>query len=110
MGKDLYQIRIRLENSKALPTMSYHAQKVKLYPQDMLAISGKGVKVIAGGRLTDIYRNKVTYKKFRPELQFLFVPGFGRVEYQFLVSGRGEVTLEFQSRHAGKILKKINLS
>ncbi len=110
VGKDLYQIRIRLENSKALPTMSYHAQKVKLYPQDMLAVSGKGVKVIAGGRLTDIYRNKVTYKKFRPELQFLFVPGFGRVEYQFLVSGRGEVTLEFQSRHAGKILKKINLS
>jgi len=108
-GKNLYRIRTRLFNAKAIPTMSYHAQKVKLYPQDMLTVSGKSIKVLTGGKLTNIYRNQVTYKKFRPELQFLFIPGFGRVEHQFLVSGKGKVTIKYQSRHAGKIVKTITL-
>ncbi|MGB2845539.1 MAG: hypothetical protein WBC02_11845, partial [Candidatus Aminicenantaceae bacterium] len=107
--KDLYRIRTRLVNAKAIPTMSYHAQKVKLYPQDMLTVSGKSIKVVAGGKLTNIFRNQVTYKKFRPELQFLFIPGFGKVEHQFLVSGKGKVTIKYQSRHAGKIVKTITL-
>lgn len=109
IGKNLYRIRTRLINSKAIPTMSYHAQKVKLYPQDMLTISGKKVKVVAGGRITDVYRNQVAYKKFRPELQFLFIPGFGKVEYQFLVSGKGEATLNYKSRHGGRIEKNVIL-
>ncbi len=108
-GKNLYRIRTRLVNAKAIPTMSYHAQKVKLYPQDMLTVSGKSIKVVAGGKLTNIYRNQVTYKKFRPELQFLFIPGFGKIEHQFLVSGKGKVTIKYQSRHAGKIVKTITL-
>lgn len=109
IGKNLYQIRTRLLNSKVIPTMSYHAQRVKLYPKDMLTVSGKNAKVVAGGRLTNIYRNQVAHKKFRPELQFLFIPGFGKVEHQFLVSGKGEVTIKYQSRHAGKIVKTITL-
>lgn len=110
IGKNLYRIRTRLVNTKAIPTMSYHAQKVKLYPKDLLTVSGEGIKVVAGGHLTNIYRNQVTYKKFRPELQFLFIPGFGKMEHQFLVSGKGKVTIKYQSRHAGKIVKTIDLS
>jgi len=75
VGNNLYRIRTRLTNSKAMPTMSYHAQRVKLYPQDTLLVTGQKAKVIAGGRLKDRYRDQVTYKKFRPETQFLFVPG-----------------------------------
>lgn len=108
-GKNLYRIRTRLHNSKAIPTMSFHAQKVKLYAQDMLTVSGKNIKVTAGGKLTNIYRNQVVYKKFRPELQFLTIPGFGKVEHQFLISGKGKVTIKYQSRHAGKIEKTITL-
>ncbi len=108
-GKNLYRIRTRLHNSKAIPTMSFHAQKVKLYAQDMLTVSGKNIKVAAGGKLTNIYRNQVVYKKFRPELQFLTIPGFGKVEHQFLISGKGKVTIKYQSRHAGKIEKTITL-
>ena len=108
-GKNLYRIRTRLHNSKAIPTMSFHAQKVKLYAQDMLTVSGKNIKVTAGGKLTNIYRNQVVYKKFRPELQFLTIHGFGKVEHQFLISGKGKVTIKYQSRHAGKIEKTITL-
>jgi len=109
IGKNLYRVRLRLVNSKAIPSMSYHAQKVNLYPKDMLKVSGKNAAVIAGGVIEDVYRDEVSYKEFRPQIQFFFIPGFGKVEYQFLVSGKGNVTLEYNSRHAGKIVKTVQL-
>jgi len=107
--RGLNRVRIRLSNTTSMPSMSYHAQKVKLYPKDVLTLSGKNSRVLAGGHLTDIYRNMVSYKEHRPELQFLFVPGFGKVEYQFLVSGKGAVNIQYKSRHAGTIKKTIKL-
>ncbi len=109
VGKDLYRVRTRLQNSKAIPTMSYFAQQKKMYPKDMLKVSGNNAKVVAGGTLTDVYRDFVTYKEHRPELQFLFVPGFGRVEHQFLVSGKGSISLNYESRWASDITKTIEL-
>ena len=109
MGNGLTRIRTRLANARAIPTMSYQAKKNKLYPQDMLTLSGAGLKVVAGGEINDIYLHQVAYKEFRPEIQFLVVPGFGKVEHEFLVSGSGSLTIAYQSRHAGKISRTIVL-
>ena len=109
LDKGLYRVRTRLLNKRAIPTMSYYSQKKNLYPKDMLKVSGKNAKVIAGGTLNDIYRDQVTYKQHRPELQFLVVPGFGKVEHQFLVEGKGEITLKYSSRFGGKITKTVEL-
>lgn len=109
IGKNLYRIRTRLVNSKAMPTMSYQAQKINLYPKDSLIVTAKKAKVIAGGQLQDKYRDKVVYKKFRPEIQFLVVPGFGKIEHQFLVSGKGTIKITYKSRHAGQIVKSVEL-
>ncbi|MCP5051940.1 MAG: hypothetical protein GY940_32530 [bacterium] len=109
MGKNLYRIRVRLVNGKAMPSMSYHARQKKLYPQDMLKVSGKKVNVVAGGKINDVYTDEVSYKEHRPEIQFLTVPGFGKVEYQFLVSGSGSITLDYNSVHAGKIKQNVSL-
>jgi hypothetical protein len=111
IGSNLYRVRTRLKNAKAIPSMSRYAETKNLYPQDMLTLSGQGIEVAAGGRLTDVYRDKVTYKEFRPEIQFLTVPGFGNVEHQFLVTGKkgAKVTVEYNSRHAGNIGKTIEL-
>jgi len=107
IGANLFRVRTRLANPKAMPTMSYLAQKNNLYPKDMLKVSG--AKVVAGGLLVDPYRDQVVYKKYRPELQFLVVPGFGKVEHQFLIEGKGEVTLRYESRHGGKLAKTVKL-
>ena len=107
LGGNLYRVRTCLSNPKAMPTMSYLAQKVNLYPKDTLKVSG--AKVVAGGLLIDPYRDQVASKKDRPEIQFLVVPGFGKVEHEFLVEGRGELTLRYESRHGGKIAKKVKL-
>ena len=109
VGKDLYRVRTRLANDKAMPTMSYQAQRTKLYPKDMLKVSGMNAKVVAGGTLIDPYTDRVNYKKYRPEVQFLFVPGFGKAEHQFLVEGEGEVTVRYESRHAGILERKVKL-
>ena len=92
MGNGLTRIRTRLANARAIPSMSYQARKSKLYPQDMLLLNGSGIKVVAGGEINDSYLDQVTYKEFRPEMQFLIVPGFGKVEHEFLVSGSGSLT------------------
>lgn len=107
LGANLFRVRTRLANPKAMPTMSYLAQKANLYPKDMLKVSG--AKVVAGGLLVDPYRDQVAYKKYRPELQFLVVPGFGKVEHQFLIEGKGEATLRYESRHGGKLTKTVKL-
>ena len=109
LGGNLYRVRTRLANPKAMPTMTYLAQKANLYPKDVLKVGGAGAKVVAGGLLVDPYRDQVVYKKNRPELQFLVVPGFGKVEHQFLIEGKGEVTLRYESRHGGKLAKTIKL-
>ena len=109
LGGDLYRLRTRLANGKAMPTMSYLAQRTKIYPKDTLKVSGAGAKVVAGGLLTDPYNDRVTYKKYRPEIQFLVVPGFGKTDYQFLVQGKGEITVRYESRHAGTLEKKVKL-
>jgi len=109
VGKDLYRVRVRLTNSKAIPSMTYRSVQKKLYPQDMLKVSGSGIKVVSGGKLTDEYRDRVTYKEHKPEIQFCQVPGFGKVEYQFLISGKGKIELDYTSRKAKNVSKTIDL-
>ncbi len=107
LGGGLTRVRTRLSNPKAMPTMSALAEKAGLYPRDMLRVSGG--KVVAGGQLVDPYRDRVTYKKDRPGLQFLVVPGFGKIEHQFLVEGKGEITVLYESRHGGKLVKTVKI-
>jgi len=109
LGSGLYRLRTRLTNSRAIPTMSALAEKNNLYTKDVLRVSGKGIKILAGGLLTDPYRDAVNFKMHKPELQFLIVPGFGKIEHQFIVEGSGEVRVEYESRHAGKLAKALKL-
>jgi len=109
IGNNLYQVRVRLVNSKAMPSMSYLAVKNKAYPKDMLSVSGKNASVVAGGELKNLYTGEVSYKEFKPELQFTQVPGFGKVEYQFIVEGKGDIAISFISRKAGKLNETVKL-
>jgi hypothetical protein len=102
ISRHLYILRVRLINSKAMPSITYKTVKNKLYPMDMLKVTGNDIEVVAGGEIQDRYRDQVNYKEHKPWIQFTQVPGFGHVEYEFLISGKGEVTIEFDSRKAGK--------
>jgi len=109
IGKNLYRLRVRLSNNKAIPSISYQSVANKVYPKDMLTVSGKNIRVVAGGKLTDIYTDRVNYKDYKPEVQFLQVPGFGKTDYQFLIKGKGKVQIKFTSRKAGTLIKTIDM-
>ena len=107
LDNNLHRVRVRLQNKNGLPSMSAHSVNKKLYPQDILKVSGG--KVVAGGKINDIRLDKVTYKDEKPEIQFLAVPGYDEVEYQFLIEGKGEITFSYESRKAKNVITSVNL-
>jgi hypothetical protein len=109
IGDGLYKVRVRLANAQAIPSMTFAAVQNKLFPRDVLKVSGPAVKVVAGGPLVDAYLDRVEYKTYRPEIQMLQVPGNGKAEFQFLISGKGIVTFAYTSRKAGKLTKTVEL-
>lgn len=104
---NLHQVRVRLKNKNGLPSMSKESVNKNIHRQDILKISGG--KVVAGGKINDIRLNKVDYKEKKPEVQFLSVPGYGNVEYQFLIEGKGEITVEYESLKAKNLKTSVKL-
>jgi hypothetical protein len=74
--------------------------KNKSHRKDILKVSGSSIQVHAGGELKDAFMNQTVYKENKPQIQFLQMPGFGKREYQFLISGKGSVTVDFSSLKA----------
>jgi hypothetical protein len=103
----LYRIRVRLSNSKALPSMTFQAAAKKVHPKDILKVTG--VKVVAGGELTDPYFDKVRYKEYKPEIQYLIVPSYGKIDFQFIVDGKGEADFEYHSLKAKDLKASVKL-
>ncbi len=100
IGKNLYQVRIRLLNDFAIPTLTYQSMKNKSHRQDILKVDGPSIQVVAGGELVDAHMNQAVYKEYKPQIQFIQVPGFGKREYQFLISGKGQVKVNYSSLKA----------
>ncbi len=107
IGKNLHQVRVRLKNAKGLPSMSARAYNSKIYTPDILKVTG--AKVEASGRITDLRTNKVSFQEHKPETIYTSVPSYGFTEYQFLVEGKGEITVNFSSRKAGNLVKTLKL-
>jgi len=108
-GADLYKVRVRVVNGGSIPSLTYTAVQRKIHPQDTLKVSGPALKVVAGGRVSGAPIETVAYKANRPDLEFLQVPGDGKVDFEFLVSGKGELTVAYQSQKAGKATKTVVL-
>lgn len=76
---------------------------------DILSVKGEKIKVVTGGKIQNLYNNEITYKEYKPEIQFTYVPGFSKVEHEFIVSGKGKIVITYNSRWAGKIEKEFEL-
>jgi len=109
IGKDLYQVRIRLVNDHAMPSQTYQSMKNKSHRKDILKVTGSSISVVAGGELIDAHMNTAVYKEYKPQIQFIQMPGFGKAEYQFLISGKGNVTVDYSSLKAKDQKLELNL-
>jgi len=107
LSKNLNQVRVRLENTRGLSSMTAQAFKDKLYQQDHLKVSGG--KVVAGGKITNLRLEEVDYKEEKPEVQYFTMPGHSKVEYQFLIEGTGDITFNYVSRKAKNVTTTAKL-
>ena len=108
IGKNLYRVRVRLANSKAIPSMTTNAANNNVHRKDILTL--EGAKVIAGGKLKNKYTNEVDYKEHKPEVQFVVVPGNSNIEYEFLITNaKGKVTINYTSQKTKDLSVTVDL-
>ena len=105
---DLWRLHVPVLNDRAISSMSEVARQLKLHRPDIATI--EGAKVVAGGIVRDPYLNKVDLQPHRPErLLVNGVPGLSTQTLYFLVEGRGEVTVMYDSVKGGRLGRKIRL-
>lgn len=107
VSKNIYRVRVRLENTSGISSMTAQAVKDKLYEQDHLQVNGGNV--IAGGKITNLRLNQVKYKEHKPQVQFFAMPGNSRAEYEFLIEGKGDISINYVSRKAKNATASVKL-
>lgn len=112
MGKNLYQVDVALRNTRVTPTISAIALQKKLHRVDKFKIEGPGVKLLMAGRITDRLRQQVTPIDPKGK-NFIWVksgiPGYTRAEFRFLVKGKGQIKLVYDSLKGGYYTKTVDL-
>jgi hypothetical protein len=109
IGDGLTRVRVRLTNSKAIPTLSKKALTKEISRKDIVKIEGNGIEVISGGIIDDIHFEKISYVKHRPWMIFTHVPGFGHRDIQWIVKGSGKVEIFYDSLKAENRIFKFDI-
>jgi len=126
----LYRLKVVLYNERLMPTMSTAAAQNMVQRPDILSIRGN-VDVLAAGqgqgtglpagiprRFLRYFRGRgaadsdvtlIDQKDLKNLKLTSGIPGKSEVEYQFLISGKGQVTVKLDCLKGGKHTKKIEM-
>lgn len=129
INSGLYRLKVTLYNERLMPTMSAAAITNKVQRPDILSVDGN-VKVLAAGVNPSSSMPAGVPARFRryfrrggsgDDIQFIDqkdlknlklnngISSRGEVEYQFLVEGKGKVTVKLDCVKGGKHTKAIDL-
>jgi len=111
LEKNLFQVDVSVKNTRVTPTMSARAVQSKLHRADRFKIEGQNIKLVAAGSLYDQYRGITSKVKTRENSIWVEngVTSFGRVEYRFLIEGKGSVKIVYDSLKGGRYTKSVTL-
>jgi len=109
LGDNLHRIRVRASNPNAIPTLSNRALQYDIVRKDIFSISGDDIEVVSGGIITDLQFDQVDFAEYRPNMIFTHVPSFGKREIQWIVKGKGEAEIDFNSVKAANTTLKVKL-
>ncbi len=103
LEKDLYQVDVAVKNTRVTPTVSARAIQKKLHRADRFRVEGQNVRLLAAGMLTDEYRGLTHKMETRDNSIWVEsgIPSFGRIAVRFLVKGKGNITLIYDSLKGG---------
>jgi hypothetical protein len=105
---NLWRVLVPVLNDRTIPSMTEMARSLRLHRPDIATV--EGAKVLSSGLVRDPWLNRIEYQPRRPERLMVYgVPGLSTQTLFFLVEGRGEVTVAYDSLKAGKITRKVRL-
>ena len=111
LGKGVYRVRAVLANERIIPTISEQARRNRLQRPDWALISGKKVKVLAGGPVNDRWLGKMRPVKHHPEKIRLTdgIRGMSERVVEWIVQGSGKVTVALDCVKGGRVEKEVRL-
>ena len=108
-GEGLWRVEVPVTNDRGIPSVTAQAAKAELHRLDLATVSG--ARVVASGLVSDRWLDQVRLQEHRPErLEVDGVPAFGSQTLFFLLDGRGEVTLTYDSVKGGTVEKSFRLA
>jgi hypothetical protein len=113
---DVYRVWIDLTNPKVAPTITARTASNKLVRPDLILFEGKPEVISASwisNKNTFDYLNPITDLIDQKELKRLIIrnghPGKTTRTLQYLVKGRGSVTITYDSVKGGNVSKKLSI-
>ena len=103
VGEGVWRVRAAFRNTRAMPTRSALSGDKGIGIPDRVTISGSDVEVVAGGRVSDRWRDAridLTDDHPNPIRLEYGVPSRGRVEVAWIVVGSGDVTVMYEADKA----------
>ncbi len=106
----LFKVRVTIENTRLMPTRTAQDVQNHISSPDVVTLSGPQVKVLAAGRVTDRFFNRVEAVKRRPErVELDTIAGLAANRVQFIVSGSGRFQVAVNSAKGGVLREERDL-
>jgi hypothetical protein len=104
LDDELFKIWVSVENLRLIPTRTDQDVINQINAPDVVTLSGRNVKVLSAGIVTDRFFNQVEAVERRPErVELRTIQGMGVARVQFIVSGGGKFTVTVDSAKGGLI-------
>ena len=106
-----YRVTATAKNPKAIPSRADAARRNRIGQPDFFSIEGSNLTVIAGGFPSGPLQEQLNTVERRPGKLSIDVgiQGIGSVTVSWIVSGRGEVTITYESTKGGTVSSTIEL-
>jgi hypothetical protein len=113
LGGGLLAIDVVIENETKIPTRTALAMREKIGVPDLLTLSGKNLKVIAGGiRFDDMRPESIQLQEQQPErlIRRSGVDGLEKLKVRWFVRGSGKATISFTAEKARDVSLEFQLN
>lgn len=102
LGDGLWRVRAQAENLGHLPSLSSNYLRRKLGRRDLFTLEGKGVEVVSGGVVVAPLLGRVEPAAHRPWRLETSLPAGGARSAEWIVRGKGKVTVAFDGLKCGR--------
>lgn len=102
LGGGLWRVRATIANTAGLPTLSANHRRRQLGRLDLATLTGDDMQVLAGGVVTDPYLGRLEPVAHRPWRLETWTGAAGVRVLEWVVQGRGRVTVVYDGLKCGR--------